>query len=150
MSSIGIIGNGFVGNAIVHAFDSEYDVKVYDTDSSRANASIEETINQDIVFICVPTPMIDVEGGDCNLSIVENVFNTINKLNARKDNIFVIKSTVPIGTTKKLQEKHKNLLIVHSPEFLTAKNAKMDFITASRHIVGIPYNKKTDDHKNIK
>jgi len=149
MSSIGVIGNGFVGNAVVYAFDSEHDVKVYDTDSSKANSSFDETINQDIIFVCVPTPMIDIEGGECNLSIIENVFAEINKSIIKKDNIFVIKSTVPIGTTQKLQEKYSNITIVHSPEFLTAKNAKMDFITASRHIIGIPFNAKNSNHQKL-
>lgn len=139
MTSVGIIGNGFVGSAIVYAFKQDCDVKIFDADSKKSLNSFEDTINQDIVFVCVPTPMVDVEGGECNLSIIENVFAQIADMNKRSDNTFVIKSTVPIGVTREFSEKYPSINIVHSPEFLTAKNAKIDFITASRHIIGIPF-----------
>lgn len=139
MNSIGVIGNGFVGSAVVYAFKQDCDVKIYDVDVNRSTSTFESTIDQDIIFICLPTPMVDVEGGECNLSIVESAFDKIAESNRRKDNIFVIKSTVPIGTTKIFTKKYPTLNIVHSPEFLTAKNAKIDFITASRHIVGVPF-----------
>lgn len=139
MNSIGVIGNGFVGSAVVYAFKQDCDVKIYDVDVNRSTSTFESTIDQDIIFVCLPTPMVDVEGGECNLSIVESAFDRIAETNRRKDNIFVIKSTVPIGTTRIFTKKYSNLNIVHSPEFLTAKNAKIDFITASRHIVGVPF-----------
>jgi UDPglucose 6-dehydrogenase len=139
MSSIGVIGNGFVGSAVVYAFKQDCNVKIFDLDANRATNTFEETINQDIVFICVPTPMIDVEGGECNLSIVETVFEQIAAKNKRTDNTFVIKSTIPIGMTREFYRRYPNINIVHSPEFLTAKNAKIDFITSSRHIIGIPF-----------
>lgn len=138
-NTVGIIGNGFVGSAVLHAFKDYYDVKVYDKDERRSLNTEEETISQDIVFICVPTPMTDAEGGECNLSLIEDTLSSVEQKNKRTDNLFVIKSTVPVGTTKKLQDKYKNLNIIHSPEFLTAKNAKVDFISASRHIIGIPH-----------
>jgi UDPglucose 6-dehydrogenase len=139
MSSIGVIGNGFVGSAVVYAFKQDCNVKIFDLDANRATNTFEETINQDIVFICVPTPMVDVEGGECNLSIVETVFEQIAAKNKRTDNAFVIKSTIPIGMTREFYRRYPNINIVHSPEFLTAKNAKIDFITSSRHIIGIPF-----------
>ena len=142
-STLGIIGNGFVGGAIIHAFSNDWNVKIYDKNELRATHSIEETISQDIVFLCLPTPMTDIEGGECNLSILEKSIEEISLINKRNDNIFVIKSTVPIGTTIRLQEKHKNINIVHSPEFLTARSARLDFITSPRHIIGIPNYEKT-------
>lgn len=148
-NTIGIIGNGFVGNAVLHAFKDYCQVKVYDKDENKSLHREEETLNQDIVFICVPTPMKDAEGGECNLSILEDVFLSICSKNKRSDNVFVIKSTVPIGTTKQLQSKYKNLNIVHSPEFLTAKNAKVDFISASRHIIGISDVKNKNITENL-
>lgn len=150
MVSIGVIGNGFVGSAVVYAFKQDCDVKIYDLDPNRSTSTFENTIDQDIIFVCLPTPMVDVEGGECNLSIVESMFDKIAENNKRKDNIFVIKSTVPIGTTKLFTKKYLKLNIVHSPEFLTAKNAKIDFITASRHIVGIPfYDGNSDQYSKL-
>jgi UDPglucose 6-dehydrogenase len=48
----------------------------------------------------------------------------------------VIKSTVPPGTTAKLQEKNKNHHILFSPEFLTEANYKTDYLNQSMMLVG--------------
>ena len=146
-TTIGVIGNGFVGGAIVHAFSSVYGVKIYDLAPHRATASFSEVVGQDLIFVCVPTPMKSADGADCNLSILHEVLKRIAKENKRTDNIVVIKSTVPIGTTRSLQDLYPNITIVHSPEFLTARNANQDFITSHRHIIGLPY--KTNSNKNI-
>ena len=136
MKTIGIIGNGFVGNAIAEGFKHYTAVKIYDIDDKRSAHSFKDTISSDIVFVSVPTPMSNKQGGRCNLSIIEDVFTKANKI--KTSAIFVIKSTVPIGTTSKLQKQYPNLTILHSPEFLTARSAKLDFITPSRNIVGYP------------
>ena len=52
------------------------------------------------------------------------------------DGIFVIKSTVPVGTTERLVKKYPHLKIIHNPEFLTAANANDDFINADRTVLG--------------
>lgn len=150
-NSIGVLGHGFVGGAVLSAFCNDWEVKVYDKNKMRSLNEEKETINQDIVFVCVPTPMVDAEGGECNLSIIEETLESITQKNTRSDNTFVIKSTVPIGTTKKLKNKYSNLNIVHSPEFLTARSARVDFISASRHIIGIPNKKEQNDtiYKNL-
>ncbi len=134
---IGVIGNGFVGSAIANGFNT-YNVKVFDKNPNISQNTLEETLLQDFIFISVPTPMRDAMGADCNLSIIESCFEEIESIGSKA--IFIIKSTVPIGTTKSLQSKHPSLNIVHSPEFLTAKFAKEDFLNADRHIVG--YTKK--------
>ena len=130
---IGVIGNGFVGSAVANGF-SKYDVKIFDKNPEVSKNTLEDTLSQDFVFVSVPTPMKDVMGEDCNLSIIESCFDEIDSIGSSA--VFIIKSTVPIGTTKSLQSKHPSLNIVHSPEFLTAKFAKEDFINADRHIVG--------------
>ena len=134
---IGVIGNGFVGSAVAHGF-ANHDVKTFDKNPKLCHHTLKDTLSQDFVFISVPTPMKDAMGADCNLSIIESCFNEIDSIGSSA--IFIIKSTVPIGTTKNLQSRHPNLNIVHSPEFLTAKFAKEDFLNADRHVVG--YTKK--------
>ena len=53
---VGIIGNGFVGEAQAFAFSSVADVYIFDIDP--LNQQYIESINDcDFVFICVPTPM---------------------------------------------------------------------------------------------
>ena len=126
---VGIIGNGFVGEAQVFAFSPTYEVKVYDVDPLKSTHSLEEVNDCEVVFVCVPTPM-NTDGSQ-NLSFIENVFD-----NAKSKPVYVIKSTVIPGTTRLLQEKYKNLSIVFSPEFLTQRTAKLDMMTQARVIFG--------------
>ena len=51
----------------------------------------------------------------------------------------MLKSTVPVGTTKNLAKKFNLKNLVHCPEFLTAANAKHDFVNADRTVIGSPY-----------
>lgn len=127
---IGIIGNGFVGNAIYQNFKDKEVTKVYDVRVHRSHNTLDDTIDSDIVFVCLPTPM--QEDGQCDLSYVLEFFRNVKQTNA----LFVIKSTVPIGTTDKICEKRPDLRVVHNPEFLTAVNAVEDFKNTDRHIIG--------------
>lgn len=133
--SIGVVGNGFVGSAIVKGFLQYNDVKVYDANESKASHSLEEVIKQDVVFVCLPTPMFK-DTFECDTSYIINFFNKVITFTYNPNTVFVIKSTVPIGTTDYLCNKFNPLKIVHSPEFLTARTALIDFITPSRNIVG--------------
>ena len=140
-NGIGVVGNGFVGGAIVRAFNENYEVKFYDKDPNKGRDSFEDTISNRFVFVCLPTPMIDAEGGKSNMSIIENFFQEVDKIDPLAKNdpegtIYIIKSTVPVGTTENLCKRYRTTRIMHSPEFLRAKTADIDFITASRHIIG--------------
>lgn len=146
--SIGVIGNGFVGSAIVKGFLQYNDVKVYDANESKASHSLIDTIKQDIVFVCLPTPMFK-DTLECDISYITNFFNTIITLSYNPDTIFVIKSTVPIGTTENLCQKFNPIKIIHSPEFLTARTALIDFITPSRNVIGGKSENGTDLVKEL-
>lgn len=136
IKDISIIGNGFVGNAIYQNFKEIIKCKIYDIDYKKSFNTLEDCLESNIVFICLPTPMLNADGGKCNLKIIENFFiNLPNNLNC----IFVIKSTIPIGTTKLIQEKRKDLKIIHNPEFLTASNSVEDFKNTERNIYGGSY-----------
>ena len=54
---IGIVGNGFVGNAVYQNFRDKTPCKVYDTDKNRSLNTLSEVIEQDFIFVCLPTPM---------------------------------------------------------------------------------------------
>ena len=133
---LGIIGNGFVGNAISHAFVPCMEVRIHDKNPDKSSHSLEEVINEcDVVFVCVPTPM--TVDGLIDLSIVESVFESIeNTISNESRAIFVLKSTVVPGTTRKLKQKYSALPIVFNPEFLTERHARFDFINQSRIILG--------------
>ena len=127
--TIGIIGNGFVGEAQAFAFSPVSNIKIYDVDRLKSTHSLNETHNSDFVFVCVPTPMyID---GNQNLEFVEEVFKYANE-----KPIYILKSTVLPGTTEKLNETYKQLKIVFSPEFLTERTSKLDMLTQNRIILG--------------
>lgn len=132
---IGVIGNGFVGSAIVRGLNHYFDIKIYDREIKKTVHSFDETIKQDIVFVCLPTPMFK-DTYECDLSYIKNFFTDVITCGFNPNTIFVIKSTVPIGTTETLCEKFNPLRIIHSPEFLTARTANIDFITPSRNIIG--------------
>jgi nucleotide sugar dehydrogenase len=126
---VGVIGNGFVGEAISFAFSSVSDLYVYDTNPLKSINDLETVHTCDFVFICVPTPMF--EDGSQDLSYVERAFEK-----ATNKPVYILKSTVLPGTTNKLSEKHPNLKIIFSPEFLTERTSKLDMLTQSRIILG--------------
>ena len=79
-----------------------------------------------IIFISVPTPMD--ENGKCYLKILESVVKEIENLNYQ--GFLCIRSTVPVGTSKRLQ-------CYFMPEFLTEANYRNDFITNKCWIFGL-------------
>ena len=136
MNNIGVIGNGFVGSAIVSGFSLHSNIRIHDADSRKSTHSLAEVVNDsEYVFVCVPTPMHSSTGGRIDTSIIESVFNGVVEQNY-DDTIFIIKSTVTPGTIEKLQKKYPALKIIHSPEFLTERAARLEFINSSRIILG--------------
>ncbi len=126
---VGVIGNGFVGEAISFAFSLVSDLYVFDTDTLKSLNDLESVHNCDFVFVCVPTPMFN--DGSQDLSYVESAFEK-----ATEKPIYIIKSTVLPGTTDKLSKKYSKSKIIFSPEFLTERSAKLDMLTQSRIILG--------------
>jgi nucleotide sugar dehydrogenase len=140
--SIGIIGQGFVGNAIYQKFKNYFSVLTYDLDKSkRTTETLVEVVKaSNVVFVCVPTPMKRSDGS-CDISIVHSVLKEINSID--KDVVVVIKSTIPPTTTEKFNNEFKNITIVFNPEFLTEANAVQDFENQSKIILGGPRNGTT-------
>lgn len=137
MYDIGVIGNGFVGSAIVSGFSLHTNVKIYDVDPSKSCDSFEEVVNDSkFIFVSVPTPMRGALGGGIDTTIMYDVFDKISNVNNRNDNIFIVKSTVTPGTVEELISTYPKLNIIHSPEFLTERSAKLDFINSPRIILG--------------
>ena len=140
--NIGIIGQGFVGNAVYNKFKNYYNVLTFDLDKTICNSSFEK-INKDCkyIFVCLPTPMnID---GSCYTGIVEDLLIKLSKHSkeiSQSKKIVVVKSTIPPGTTKKWNDKFDNLSVVFNPEFLTEANAVKDYENQNRIILGGPKN----------
>ena len=133
--NIGIIGQGFVGNAVFQKFKNYYNTLTYDKDLNKCNSTFEKTVlNSEIIFVCLPTPMN--KNGSCDITIVESVLNDIDNFKLKK--IIILKSTIPPRTTSYFNDKFKNLSIVFNPEFLTERNAINDYQNQDRIILGGP------------
>jgi UDPglucose 6-dehydrogenase len=135
MLTIGIVGNGFVGQATSLFQNQNFNVITYDIDPTKCipvGTTLYDIKNQcDIIFICVPTPMnID---GSCYTGIVskciEDIRNTKYDRSPADYPYIVVRSTVPPETCH-------NLGVYHMPEFLTEKNWKQDFYNTERWIIG--------------
>lgn len=132
--NIGIIGQGFVGNAVYQKFKNFFKVFTYDLKLNLCNSNLKEIKAKcKIIFIAVPTPMNS--DGSCDISIVESI---IKEFCDKKDLILINKSTVSPGTTNYLNNKFPNNQIIFNPEFLTERNAVEDFNNQKRIILGGP------------
>jgi len=96
--------------------------------------------NADIVFITVGTPSRRIED-EADLTAVWDVSHEIAK-NIKSYCVIVIKSTVPVGTTKKIKKiieskiSSQNFDVVSNPEFLREGSAINDFMRPDRVVIG--------------
>ena len=129
--SIGIAGFGFVGNGMKHLFK---DAVIYDPYKEDVPMKVDmDGLGQcDIVFLCLPTDM--QEDGTADTSIVEKIISECSD-----KPVFVIKSTVPPGTTDSLSAKYPNKKIIFSPEFLSERTWQRDIENEVRVVLGGDY-----------
>ena len=131
---IGIVGQGYVGTAVKEVFSKHYETNTFDLNGDCTCTDIEDLVDKsDIIFVCVPTPM--KKDGSCDTSIVEGVIDNIEDVDI-SGKIVAIKSTIPPGTTNRLNKKCKNVSVIFNPEFLTEANFIDDFKNQNRIIIG--------------
>lgn len=161
MTSIAIIGQGFVGGSLTTVFSERgFDVYAYDKAGKYAKGalpchgdhaagypgSIAELIGDhenggtpgfsNVYFVCLPTPMN--EDGSADLSIVEGALKELAAVPGER--IAVVKSTIPPGSTDRWNKEfsESGLHIIFNPEFLTEANALDDMRNQSRIVLGGP------------
>ena len=138
---IGVIGQGFVGTAVKEGLKQYHSIQTYDLDKSKSTCKdVNELIDKsNYIFVCLPTPM--KKDGSCDTSIVEGVVRDIDDSVVYRNcsnRVVIIKSTVPPGTTERLNEECKHISVIFNPEFLTEANFIEDFKTQDRIIIGGP------------
>lgn len=143
--NIGIIGLGFVGNAIKQSFNI-FGINTITFDKYKNIGNFNQCLLTDLLFLTLPTPFND------NLQEFDKseIYNTCELLeNNKYKGIVILKSTVEPETTNTLSNKFKNLKILHNPEFLSAKTAFNDFHNQKHIIIGKGSNCNNDDIQKI-
>ena len=161
-NKIVVVGSGYVGMSLATMLSKNYEVCVLDIDETRVNAinerkstirdndiqnalsrselSLSATKNKeeayknaDFIIVCTPTNF-DESTYFFDTSIVDLVSKEANSICPNA--LIVIKSTIPVGHTLKLQNELKTRNIIFSPEFLREGSALRDNLNPSRIIVG--------------
>jgi len=139
---IGIVGGGVVGSAIFRGMVEHCEsVLLYDVNPAKSLNTLLEVVTQcAVIFVAVPTPR--GEFGPLDVTAVESAVRSIDGVYKRQvlpaaPPVVVIKSTVNVSTTEQLAGEC-TVPVIHSPEFLTARCAALDFAKPSRNIIGVP------------
>ena len=159
---ISIVGTGYVGLSNAVLFAKDFQVVALDIDEDKVNLinnkkspiidnllqdalsnndlNLTATLSKDeaykdakYIIIATPTDFND-ETNYFDTSSIESVLNDVEKINP--EGICIIKSTVPIGYTKKLKSKFKIKEIIFCPEFLREGSAFYDVQNPSRIVIG--------------
>lgn len=161
---IAVAGLGYVGLAVAVLLAQRHEVVALDIDEARVrqvnarrspivDANIEEYLatrplnlrattdpteafkGADFAVIATPTNY-DPEQDFFDTSSVEGVIAQVAQLAPAA--AVVVKSTVPVGFTKRVQRHHPGLTILFSPEFLREGQALHDNLHPSRIVVAGP------------
>jgi len=138
---IGIIGIGMVGAPLARYFQEVrgcvrgQDLFLFDTDQKKRRR--DDVGRADIIFVCVPTPRS--ADGSADLLHLEHAISRV-----AKSKTFVIKSTVPPGTTEEMQARFPQHQFLFNPEFLTERRAWEHTMHPDRQLVG--WTTQSKDH----
>lgn len=162
---IGVVGLGYVGLASALLLAHSHHVIGYDIDVHRIDAlkrkfspindteireyllntknisnctwttDFNELLQCNLLIIAVPTNY-DESACQLDTGIIESVIQKVYDKSKGDAPIVLIKSTVPIGYTRSLQEQYCTDKIIFSPEFLREGKALYDNLHPSRVVVG--------------
>jgi len=162
MKKILVFGAGYVGLANAIMLSKDHNVTIFDIDQDKIDLinqskipikdSIAESFisehnlnlsadlyhssylkHADAIILALPTDYDEISNS-FNTKTLEEV---LSELHSSIDNLtIIIKSTVPVGFTSKMQLRHKNSNIIFSPEFLREGSALHDCLNPSRIVIG--------------
>lgn len=128
LPKVGIIGLGYVGEAIRSNCAGTFDVVCIDVDNSKNTGTYEDLNDCEAVFVCVPSP--SKPNGECDTSILNSVLYLLKDFK----NVIICKTTAIPSFYEKIQTLYPNVIYV--PELLTAANAVSDFSREKDIIIG--------------
>lgn len=128
---IGIIGIGYVGNAVKKGFESK-NHKVLGYDKFKESDTFDDVIQCDIIFVCAPTP--SKQDGSIDMSIMNEVMERIS--DNKPWGVIVIKSSVLPGTAQNYKKLYPHLKIVSNPELLRESTSEYDFLHPDVILIG--------------
>ena len=108
--------------------------------------------NSEVVFIAVGTPENDNGDGSVDIQYVENAVNDVIQ-NSNSYKVLVIKSTVPVGYNRKVNERikkaNRDMDVVSNPEFLREGKAVYDFFHPDRVVIGTDSEKAKEIMRDV-
>jgi UDPglucose 6-dehydrogenase len=131
---IGIVGFGFVGQAIWWSYQYKAELVIRDP-KLVDSASLDQLASCDVIFVCVPSP--STEDGHCDTTILEDTLKELRFVSINKQIPVISKVTAPPNVYACLQQEYPNL--VYCPEFLTAANNVTDYANSNYFILGGDY-----------
>ena len=122
--------------------------------------NISKIRDANIIFIAVGTPSSRRGDGEADLKFVFSVVKDISKfLKKGKKQLVITKSTVPVGTGKKIQDiicelrpdliNNKDYFVSSNPEFLREGSAIEDFMRPDRVVCGVTDKKAEETLKEL-
>lgn len=158
---ISVIGAGYVGLSLAVLLSKKHEVVALDVIPEKVdmiNRRISPIVDRDIEhyflkeklnltatlnyedckcsdYFIIATPTdYDPKSNSFDMTLIEVALDNIEK--SCKEATVVIKSTVPIGYSKDVGKRRKNLHIIYSPEFLREGRSLYDNLHPSRIIMG--------------
>lgn len=139
---VGIVGNGVVGSATARVWlEHCEEVRVYDVVPEKRTHSLAETVgDSDVIFVCLPTP--EMPDGNLGTDVVESFFQWVAQESGgdgepwKESKIFALRSTMPIGGTRRIADAYGIRSMIYYPEFLTARCSFADAANPSRNLLG--------------
>ena len=160
--NITVVGSGYVGMSLSVLFAQNHNVVVLDIDPKKVdqinngestildsdidkfleekNLKISATLDKNLAYkeadfvVIAPPTNYDPDTNRFDTESVDSVISDAISVNEKA--LIVIKSTIPVGHTKSLQESLNTKRIIFSPEFLREGKALFDNLHPSRIIVG--------------